>query len=67
MKNADELCKRVCFSLFVLHAKSGTTNNHLNRSSDISFSSPFSRDSNEIFLRLEKHRFEFFIVSLISR
>ena len=47
----EELCIRVCFSFFLLfafHAKSGTTKNDRTGLSDISYKSPFSRDSNDI-------------------
>ena len=33
---------------FCFHAKSGTTNNHRTGLSDISYGSPYSRDSNHI-------------------
>ena len=63
----EELRIWVCFSffLFVFHAKSGTTNNHRKGSSDISYQSLFSRDSNgienfEFFFTLEKNRSEIF-------
>ena len=42
-KNWEELCIR-----FYFHAKSGSTNNYLNRLSDLSDSNTFSRDSNVI-------------------
>ena len=50
---------------FVFHAKSGTTNINRNGSSDISYKSPFNRDSIEIetfqcFLSVEKNWFEIF-------
>ena len=37
-----------CFRFFGFHAKSGTTNNHWTRLADISYKSPFSRDSNDV-------------------
>ena len=39
IENREELCSRVCFSFlfFFLHEKSGTTNNHRNGWSDISY------------------------------
>ena len=37
-----------CFIVFVFHAKLGTTNHNWNGSSDISYLSPFNRDSNDI-------------------
>ena len=40
-------CVLVFFFHFVFHAKSGTLNNHRNGSSDISYSSLFSLDSND--------------------
>ena len=50
IKNGEELCIRVTFSFFffLFHAKSGTTNNHWIRFSDISYENPYSRDSNHI-------------------
>ena len=35
--NGEKLCIRVCFSFFVFHVKSGTTNDHLTGLSDISY------------------------------
>ena len=64
LKNGEQLCIRVCFFLLlVFHAKSGTTNNYRNGSSDISYLSPFNRDSNGIknckhFFTVENNRFE---------
>ena len=58
-----------CFiflKLFVFYAKSATTKNHRTGLSDISYLSPFSRDSNDfqkfpkIFHSVEKSRFEIF-------
>ena len=50
IEHCEELCIRVFLivSFFVPHAKSGTTNNHWNGSSDISYKSLFSRDLNDI-------------------
>ena len=39
---------RFFFQFFLFHAKSGTTNNHRNVSSDKSYQRFFNRDSNEI-------------------
>ena len=51
VENEEELCIRVCFCfrlLFVFHAKSGTMYYHRTELSDISYQSPYSRDSNHI-------------------
>ena len=52
--------------LFVFDAKTYTTNSYRNGSSDVSFRSPFSRDSNikkilKKFPSVEKNRFEMFV------
>ena len=36
VENGEKLCSRMCFCFF-FHAKLGTTNNHRNRSSNLSY------------------------------
>ena len=54
------------FVTTIVHAKSATTKNHRTGLSDISYLSPFSRDSNDFqkfpktFHSVEKNRFEIF-------
>ena len=47
IENGKELCIRV-FSFSCFLKKSGAINNRQNGSSDISYKSPFSRDSNDV-------------------
>ena len=58
------------FFFFVFHAKSHTTNNHRTESNDISYSCPFSRDSNirkfPKKIRVEKNSLKLLIFCLIS-
>ena len=44
----------------VFHEKSATTNNHRRGLSDISYSSPFSRNSNDSKKKFKKDRLEIF-------
>ena len=62
LENGEDLCIRVCFNSFfssVFHAKSGITSNHSTDLSDIILKL-FHCDSNRIFSRFEKNRFQIF-------